>query len=222
MRSRTIFSFALSLAVSAAVAGDTWKLSVPLNTIVDRGENLAGVLVRIGNQVIQAKDFGLQHTEDGRVAIAWLQGYDRLGTSIRIEREIAGAMPLGHAKVTVGTNENGFLVVALGASKTLLSEPAYPCGVSHSHTCGSRSCGIGCGDAPACPCLSGAGGCDQLARDWCDGACEPGSECSDALTDCRCVSPGESPGTTAPTQDPTTDKKKKKPTLQHSDGADGA
>jgi hypothetical protein len=177
MRAIVIVALGWSMAGASAAA---WPLPVPSGAA-----DVEGALVRLGNEVYQAKDFGLQATADGSIAISWLQGYDADGVSVRIERTLAGASALGFARASVGVDGAGFLLVGapgLAAS----SAPSYPCGMTHLSTCSARQCQH-CGDAPTCACqdVSG-GGCDPLSRDYCDGVCGAGT-CNGSVTNCGCA-----------------------------------
>ena len=179
-------------------------------------EDLTGVLVHLGEMVFQARDFGLQRTADGAIAIAWVKGYDQAGNSVWVERKIDGATPLGMAQVRLGTNPEGFLIVGLGAESSL-SDPTYPCALTHLQSCVSRTCGVNCGDAPDCPCIGGIGGCDKISRDWCDGTCGTGSICNTAVNNCKCEASAPPSGSGTPTTTPADPKPVTPQTLQAKD-----
>jgi len=187
MRAIVIMAVGWSMAGASAAA---WRLAVPSGS----GET-AGALVRLGNEVYQAKDFGLQSTADGRVVISWLQGYDEDGVSVRVERTLPGASALGFARAEVGVDATGFLLVGPPGSGAL-AVPDYPCGMTHLSTCAARRC-HDCGDAPACGCMDASGGaCDPVSRDYCDGSCTSGT-CNESTTACGCLRPE---GTAPPTK----------------------
>jgi len=180
----------VAVVQATASAAETWSLPVPKARVVASREDLSGVLVRMGSQVYQAKDFGLQATADGEIAISWIQGYDASGVPVRIDRKLPGSSPMGFAKIALGTDGGGYLLVGRTGSLEALTEPAYPCGLSHLSTCDSRRCSY-CGSPPACACEDPSGACDPLSRDYCDGWCLYGI-CNQSVNDCRCVSgPGE-------------------------------
>jgi hypothetical protein len=173
----------------------SWRLPLPVGP-----DDVSGALVRIGDEVYQAKDFGLQATADGGIAISWMQGYDEDGRSVRLERTIEGASPLGFARATVGVDGAGFLLVGAPGASASLSTPDFRCGMTHLSTCFARQCHL-CGDAPTCACqdVSG-GGCDPLTHDQCEGSCTSGT-CNPVGSSCGCTAGG---GTTpAPTTTPT-------------------
>ena len=153
--------------VGAAPAA--WQLPLPRGS-----EDVSGALVSMGSEIYQAKDFGLQSTAEGGIAISWLQGYDEEGRSVRIERTIDGASPLGFARAAVGVDAAGFLLVGAPGSGTL-SALVFPCGPTRIWSCFARDCER-CGDAPTCACkdVSG-GGCDPFVHDFCEGSCSAGS-----------------------------------------------
>jgi hypothetical protein len=197
------FVVMMVLGWSIAASAAAWQLPLP------RGpENVSGALVMMGEGVYQAKDFGLQATAEGRIVISWLQGYDAEGGSIRIERTLQGATSLGFARAAVGVDSAGFLLVGAPGSLAALAVPDYPCGMTHVSSCTARECAH-CGDAPACSCLDvSGGGCDTVARDYCDGRCTAGT-CNGSVNSCGCifVDSGAAPSVTGPTS-------KKAPRLQ--------
>jgi len=179
----------LVFAPSVLLAAEGWPLSIPIRVTEASREDLSGVLVRMGREVYQASDLGLQRTAEGKIAVAWLQGYDADGVSVRIERTLAGASTLGVAKSVVGVGAGGFLLV--GESAGRLSAPDYPCGITRLSTCVARAC-TKCTDAPACACLDPMGGCDSAQREYCDGSCTNGS-CNESNVSCGCIAtaPGQ-------------------------------
>lgn len=201
--------FILMAVLGWSIVGSSaasWRLPLPVGS-----NDVSGALVRMGDEVYQAKDFGLQATADGGIAISWLQGYDEEGVSIRIERTIEGASPLGFARAAVGVDGTGFLLVGGSGSIAGLAEPDYPCGLSHLSSCKARQCER-CGDAPTCACQdTTGGGCDPFGRDYCDGRCGSGA-CNGSVNNCGCATgggqmpaPGKAPAPkTAPQLEPTT------------------
>jgi hypothetical protein len=176
--------------VGAPVAGE-WPLPVPIQAMFAPPEHLSGVLIKIGHQTYQARDFGMLKTADGRLAVGWLQGYDSTGASVRMERQIAGSVVVGFTHVFAASDDSGFLVVKLAGTEAPLLTPSHPCGIFRLYSCESRSCGAGCGDAPACICSTPGKGCDQWNLTSCTGECtEPGYRCSTLVEDCGCVLAG--------------------------------
>jgi hypothetical protein len=191
-----------SVAQSAAAS---WRLPVPVGQ-----DDVSGALVVFGGGVYQAKDFGLQETADGGIAISWLQGYDEDGRSVRIERAIEGASPLGFARAAVGVDSAGFLLVGAPGTSRALSTPVLPCGPTRIWSCSARDC-RNCGDAPTCACqdVSG-GGCDPFTHDFCEGTCAAGTCGPIGNNACGCVLPDGA----APVSTKTPTGKKRAPRLQ--------
>ena len=176
--------FIVMMALGWSVVGPSsaaWRLPLPVGPA-----DVSGALVRIGDEVYQAKDFGLQATADGAIEISWMQGYDEDGRSVRIERTIAGASPLGFGRAAVGVDGTGFLLVGAPGSVGGLSTPELRCGMTRLWSCSARDC-RNCGDAPACGCqdVSG-GGCDPFTHDFCEGSCAAGT-CDPVGDACGCL-----------------------------------
>lgn len=104
--------------------------------------------------------------------------------SIRIERQVLGAIPLDPAEVTVGADAAGFLLERSN-QEWLLGPLVETCGIGRSVECVRTRCNGHCSNAPVCAC-DGAGGCDVLSREWCEGECGGWLTCSNSVNDCRC------------------------------------
>ncbi len=209
---------AILLATIPAFAVDRWTLDVPMGVSNGTPDTLKGVLISWGSQVFQATDFGLQETQDGKVALAWLNGYDKDGNTITVQRELCGGGialgRLGMTQVRLAADLRGFLAVG-SPNEPTLSEPTYPCGMSHETICVARSCSsLDCGSPPNCACAQtgGGGSCDIRSRDWCDGTCASGlGQCNQAVNDCRCgvgpsLPPIDPPGSTMAPKPPKAPK----------------
>ncbi len=179
----------LFLLLGPQISATEWKLPVPKDMATLNKEDLKGVLIPWGTTTYQAREFGLLETADGKVAMAWLRGYDEDGQPIRVTREIRDAIPLGilaMSTLRLGSDANGFLVVGK-RTEGEMAPPIYPCGMSHSQGCIPDRCRTKeCGEPPGCEC-SVPGGCDTIARHWCDGECEGNLRCNTMVKDCRCV-----------------------------------
>lgn len=228
MSVRTLIWTTALLAALPATTAEHWTLEVPTGIESATPEALKGVLVSWGTQVFQAIEFGLQETSDGKVALAWLNGYDQDGNGIAVTRELCGGgVALGQlalSQIRLASDSRGFLTVGSASQPTESEPPTYNCGMSTLQSCIARSCSaLNCGVPPNCACTmpGGGGSCDILTRNWCDGACAPGvGQCNQMVVNCGCgvgasLPPVDPPGsTTAPKKPKAPGAPSPKPDIQ--------